>query len=72
MGEKVLEVDGGWSPKVGLMLRASDKSFPLGIGAGVDMVRLSNLLAVYKWYEGAHPECDTVTARSHKFEVGQA
>ncbi len=63
--------DQGWSHKVGLMLKASDKSFPLGIIAGVDVVRLSNLLMAHQWYRGAHPECVTMTAKSRKFEVGQ-
>ncbi len=40
--------DQGFSPKVGLVLKTRNKSFPLGIGAVVDVVRPSNQLAVYK------------------------
>ncbi len=69
--ESVNSGDRGWSPKVGLMLRVSDKSFSLGIGAGVDMVRLSNLFAGYKWYRNAHLEYIVVKACPHKFKVGQ-
>ncbi len=61
--------DWGWSPKVGLVLRVSDKSFPLGIGRGVDMARPSNLLVSYKWLE--HPECGIISACSPYFGVWQ-
>ncbi len=63
--------DRGWCPQVGIVLKVRYKSFPRGIGVGVDVVLPSYLLAGYKWYRGAHPECVVETAKSHKFEVGQ-